>query len=150
MPAVEPGGGGASYPDGDYDVISSESTIETVGGIEIEEVEQVIARALPSRVVFPVRFSGGQFTADEVIYFLRRFAGYFNALAALPHVVGVETFQDMTASNELQDLMRITVASNSGRLTSSLVEAEVGRDLDALAADVAAQSATLSKIEGSH
>ena len=87
MPAVDPGGGGDEYPAGEYEVLSSETTVELLGVSDVLDVQQVTARALPSNVVFHVRFSGPQFTPTDVAYFLGRFSGYFNALSAIPNVV---------------------------------------------------------------
>ena len=150
MPAVDPGGGGDEYPAGEYEVLSSETTVELLGVSDVLDVQQVTARALPSNVVFHVRFSGPQFTPTDVAYFLGRFSGYFNALSAIPNVVGVTTFEDIDAAGQLQDMMQVTVRSDSGRMSSSLIEQSVGRSLGIMQEEVAQLVSTLDSIEAGH
>jgi hypothetical protein len=149
MPVVLPGDGDEPYPAGEYEVLASESTVELIGLTDVRDVQQVTARAIPSDIVYHVRFAGSEFTASDVPYFLGRFAGFYNALAAVPGVVGVSTFEDITAAGQLREMMQITVSSTSGRMSANIEEPDRLRTL-AFTADLVAQlRAKLDQIEAS-
>jgi hypothetical protein len=149
MPAVLPGEGDIAYPDGAYEILAGEKTIELVGLADVNDVNQVTARAIPSDIVFHVRFKGNEFSSANVIYFLKRFAGYYNTLAELPHVVGAQVYEDITAAGQLRDMMEVTVASTSGVLTTTITETGIGRSLDYMQQQVNAAAANLDAIEAS-
>lgn len=150
MPVIDPPEGGEEFPAGEYVVIRSSPDIELQGVSDTEDVQELLVRALPSNVVFTLRFPRDNYVPSIVDSLTAQFAGYFNALRAIPGVAGVSTFQDVNADDQIQDVMQITVRSDSGIQTFRFIEPQFGRRLDLVGADVAAKVAELNAIEAGH
>ncbi len=111
------------------------------------DVQEVITRALPSNVVFTLRFLPEAYVPTIVDSLRGQFAGYFNAMSEIPGVAAVTTFQDVDDAEQIQDVMQLVVKSTSGKSTFPLVETPFGRRLDYIADDVAAKRTELDRIE---
>lgn len=148
MAFEDAGGGPGGDLSGEWKHISSEPTVELVGGTQVQDVQEVVTQAIPSNVIFTLRFVP-EANVPTIVNSLRsEFAGYFNALAAIPGVAGVTTYQDLDGSDQIQDVMQLNVVSTSGRSTAPLVETQFGRNLEDMATEVAAARANLDAIEG--
>lgn len=101
-------------------------------------------------MIFTLRFLPEAYVPAIVANLTSSFAGYFNALAKLPGVSGVSTFQDIDDSDQLQDVMRIIVRSTSGITSFPIDEKQFGRRLDFLAPEIAAKVTELDAIEAGH
>ncbi len=150
MPTELPDSGGGQEFDGDYNTIKSGPDIELLGIDDVQDVQAVKLEALPSHVVFTLRFLPEGYVPSLVASLSRQFAGYFNQMAAIPGVAGVSTFQDVNDADVLDDVMRIVVKSTSGKQTFPIEEHQFGRDLDLIAQEVAAKVAELDQIEAGH
>lgn len=147
MPVEAPEPGGGEEYTGQWEHISAYPDVELSGVAGGEDVQAVVTRALPSNVVFTLRFLPEAYVPGIVSSLRSQFAGYFNAAVAIPGVAGVTTYQDVTASDQLQDVMEFVVTSTSGRSTFPLVVTPFGRQLALVAEDVAATRANLDAIE---
>lgn len=143
------GGGGVEFS-GDYDLISSQPTVEIIGAQDVQDVQEIVARALPSNVVFTLRFLPEAYVPELVASLTSQFAGYFNAAIQIPGVAAVSTYQDVNAADQLEDVMQFVVISTSGKSTFPLVITPLGRNLDLVAEDVAATRKNLDAIESGH
>lgn len=132
---------------GDFEVLAGESTVELIGATDVQDVYQVTARALPSGVVYHVRFPPAINDPESIRVILGEWATQYNALVALPGVVGVSTLQDVDAAGQISDVTDVTVRSNSGRL-SSTVEIKAFSVVDGNLTDLLAEAVVnLNKIE---
>lgn len=150
MPLLDPGTEGGTDYDGPYQILSNLPDVELVGVSDSVDVQRVTVRALTSRVIFSFALLPEVADLTSVNRFASHFAGYFDALAAIPGVGGISTFQDIDDSDELQDVMRIVVRSSSGRSAQAYIEPQFGRRPDYVALDVANIRAQLDAIDASH
>jgi hypothetical protein len=112
---------GDIVPPGPYAIDDSYRTIETLGGIGTRDVQQVIARALPSNVSFPLRvtltpalLAHPDAVVARVQEIAGRRSGYVANALEVPGVVGVYAIQEFTASNQQEDHWVLTIDSTSG------------------------------------
>lgn len=110
-----------NVPRAPYAVDDSYRTIETLGGLGTRDVQQVIARALPSNVSFPLRVTltpklladpGG--VAEAVSEIASRRSGYVAYALEVPGVTGMYAVQEFTPSNQQEDHWVLTIESTSG------------------------------------
>lgn len=137
------GGGGQEYS-GEYVTIDSYPDSELLGATNTRDVQVSVLQALPSNVVFSLRFTPEVFRSGVADSLKRQFAGYFNAMAQIPNVTGISTFQDINDADQIQDVMRIVVRSTSGITSFAIEEHQFGRNLDLIAEEVAAVVKTLN------
>lgn len=131
-----------------YEPLSSEHTVELLGSTDVQDVFQVTARAIPSGVVYHVRFPPVIQDPETIEVVLTEWATQYNALRNLPGVVGVGTLQDVDASGQLNDVTQITVSSDSGKLTQTIDDPNFGAVDDRVRAEVDTAVAQLNAIEG--
>lgn len=109
-----------------YEPLAGEHTVELLGATDVQDVYQVTARAIPSGVVYHVRFPPVIQDPTTVSVVLTEWATQYNALAAVPGVVGVSTLQDVDAAGQLNDITQITVSSATGRFTAVIEDPNFG------------------------
>lgn len=133
---------------GGYEILSSETTVELLGATDVQDVFQVTARAQPSGVVFNVRFPPIIDNPQSIRDILGEWAGWYNDLAALPHVAGLVNLQDIDAAGQINDVTQVTVRSTSGKTNYTITVP--GEDIGSPKAgdDVAAAVANLDALEG--
>jgi len=100
----------------DYEIVASQSTVEVLDGATAVNVIEISARAVPSNVVFSVRFPPAISDPASISGILAVWAGWYNELAATPGVVAVQFTQNINAANQLVDGMAVTISSTSGRM----------------------------------
>jgi hypothetical protein len=124
----DPGGGSTTVvsesdtvPRAPYAVDDSYRTIETLGGVGTRDVQQVIARALPSNVSFPLRvtltpalLANPAGVTEQVSEIASRRSGYVAFALSVPGVIGMYAIQEFTASNQQEDHWVLTISSTSG------------------------------------
>ncbi len=147
MPTADPEGGGGEELTGAWEHIDSYPSTELQGISKVIDVQEVITRALPSNVIFTLRFLPEAYVPEIVDSLRGQFAGYFNAMSEIPGVAAVTTYQDVDDADQIQDVMQLVVKSTSGKSTFPLVETPFGRRLDYITDDVTAKVAELDKIE---
>ncbi len=147
MANLPPEGGGGTEFSGEWEHIDSYPSTELQGATKVVDVQEVITRALPSNVVFTLRFLPEAYVSGLVTSLRSQFAGYFNAMSLIPGVAAVTTYQDVDDADQIQDVMQLVVKSTSGMSTFPLVETQFGRNLDDVAAEVKAKVAELDRIE---
>jgi hypothetical protein len=150
MANLLPDSGGGDAPVGAYRILDSGPDVELLGATDSRDVQFVLAQALPSNVIFTLRFLPEVFEPNYVAEVTGQFAGYFNAMKEIPGVSGVTTFQDVNDDDVLNDVMRIRVRSTSGATSFPIEDHQFGRRLDYVAEDVAAARANLDAIEAGH
>jgi hypothetical protein len=121
-----------------FESLSGEHTVELLGLTDVQDVYQVTARSIPSNVVYHVRFPPVIQDPESISVILSEWATQYNALSALPGVVGVGTFQDVDASGQINDVTQITVRSDDGRFTQQIEDPNFGAVDDRVRAEVAA------------
>jgi hypothetical protein len=121
-----------------FESLSGEHTVELLGLTDVQDVYQVTARSIPSNVVYHVRFPPVIQDPESISVILSEWATQYNALASLPGVVGVGTFQDVDASGQINDVTQITVRSDDGRFTQQIEDPNFGSVDDRVRAEVAA------------
>lgn len=131
---------------GDFEVLAAESTVELLGSTDVQDVYQVTARALPSGAVYHVRFPPAINDTESIRVILGEWATQYNALAALPGVVGVSTLQDVDASGQILDITEIVVSAPGGRITRTIEDRNFSYVSDAVKARVADTLAGLSAL----
>lgn len=110
-----------TVPRAPYAIDDSYRTIETLGGVGTRDVQQVIARALPSNVSFPLRvtltpalLANPAGVTEQVAEIASRRSGYVAAALAVPGVIGMYAIQEFTPSNQQEDHWVLTISSTSG------------------------------------
>lgn len=129
-----------------FETLSGEHTVELLGLTDVQDVYQVTARSLPSNVVYHVRFPPVIQDAESVSVILGEWATQYNALAALPNVVGVATLQDVDASGQINDITQITVSSDDGRFTQTIEDPNFGAVDNRVRAEIAAAVAQVNAL----
>lgn len=104
-----------------YAIDDSFRTIETLGGLDTRPVQQVIARALPSNVSFPLRvtltpqlLSHPDQVNAKVDEIASRRSGYVAFALGVAGVIGMYAVQEFTPSNQQEDHWVLTISSTSG------------------------------------
>lgn len=133
---------------GNYEVLAGESTVELVGATDVRDVQQITARAIPSGVVFHMRFTPAEYKPAIVQGLTSSFADQFNNLAAMPHVVGVATIQDIDGVGQIVDKLLITISSSSGKTSITRDDLHFTFDPSLLQNQIAETVANLDAIEG--
>ena len=123
--ASDSGGGAAGasdvVPRAAYAIDDSYRTIETLGGVGTRDVQQVIARALPSNVSFPLRvtltpalLAHPADVVEKVAEIASRRSGYVAFALSVPGIIGMYAIQEFTPSNQQEDHWVLTISSTSG------------------------------------
>jgi hypothetical protein len=80
--------------------------------------EQITAQAIKSGVYFLAQFPKNVYNAEGAVApFLNGLANGFNSYAIVPGVVAISAVQEITANNQLEDKIDVTVESTSGKST---------------------------------
>lgn len=133
---------------GNYGNVTSQLVTEVSPANTIQDTLEVTAQAVPSGAVFHVRFPPAINDSESIDVILTEWANQYNALAAIPNVGGVSTYQDIDANNQLVDVTQVTVTSASGKSSNVLTYPDFSVVTDAIRASVAATSAFLTSLEG--
>jgi hypothetical protein len=108
-----------------YDVLDSYRTVETFGGLDSQDVQRVIVRAVPSGVSFGVQFTANEATFNDPAALGRATAAiagpyveYVNTAMSTPGVAGVYSYDDFSASNTIETRWVVTITSTDGTLST--------------------------------
>lgn len=130
-----------------WEPLASQTVSEVISPTKIREVEQITARALPSRVVFYVRLPDILQDPVNTAEIVGLWADWINEVAATPGVVGVTWVQDIDTSDQLEDTIVLTVASSSGTLTADVTVRDIGPGSSTYKRQVDTARAALNQIE---
>lgn len=107
-----------------YTVLSGLTTTELVGATATQDVELYTVQAIPSGVVFYVRLlilpGFTEFEQSVFDSLAANLADLYNGIAAIPHVIGVSMYEDITPSNQITDRLVLTISSTSGKSSITL------------------------------
>lgn len=131
-----------------WEPIASETVTEVVTPTLTREVEQIVARAAPSGIVFYVRLPDILQDPVNTAEIVGIWAGWMNELGATPGVLSVSWVQDIDATDQVVDTLRTEVASSSGRLSATLT-LRTEDNVSTWQTQIAAARATLDQIEAS-
>ncbi len=114
---------------------------------EIRNVDQQAGRAIPSGIVYYVRFSSVIDDPENVNEIMGIWADWLNELNATPGVVSVTWVQDINASDQSVDTLTIVVdSSNDSFRTVTLNDVPTEESVSEWQARVASARAALDKI----
>lgn len=137
---------------GRFTVLSSQPTLNILGGGETEDAQQFVAQATQSGSVFTARIPLALYEARDFVSYtddvLEGRAVFLDILAAMPEVASVGIVQGVTAGDQLQDALQVTVVSASGRQTFTLPDIPFPTDLSDVQARIAAKAGELNQLEG--
>ncbi len=130
-----------------YEILASETVPEQVTPTLTRQVDQVTARALPSGIVFYVRYTSVIDDPENVHEIETIWAGWLNELNATPGVVSVQWIQDIDESDQVVDTLNITVDSSSGKMQTTLIGVPTEETVAQWQARVAAARKGLDAVE---
>lgn len=103
-----------------YTPLTSETTTEISPANTLIDVLSVAAQAIPSGIVFHVRFPPAINDPASVAGILSAWADEMNDINAQPGVVNVTWIQDIDANDQLVDRIAITIASDNGQMQQTV------------------------------
>jgi len=130
-----------------YDVLSGLTTTQLIGTTQTQDVELYTLQAKPSGVVFYVRIPADFLDSGLLDSLASNEAELYNAIAAIPHVQAVSMYEDITAANQINDRLVLTIASSSGRSTVTRDDQSFNLDPGYMAGVVAGIVGELDAIE---
>lgn len=104
--------------------ISSEPSIQTLGPNTIQDVQVFTYQAQPSGVIYTFQFGpwpNKNVDAATIKQTADGWADRWNSNFKQPGVVGISLAQQVNAAGNLEDVVYVTVQSDSGRSTSQIV-----------------------------
>lgn len=108
-----------------FAVVDSYRTVETFGGLDSQDVQRVIVRAIPSNVAFGVQFTANEATFNDPSLLARAtaaiagpYADYVNAALETPGVAGIYSYDDFNASNTVESRWVVTITDDTGNLST--------------------------------
>ena len=132
-----------------WEPVASETLPEQVTPTEIRNVDQVTGRALPSGIIYYVRFTSVIDDPANVDAIMSVWAGWLNELNATPGVVSVTWVQDINASDQVVDTLTIVVDSTTNALlTATLNDVPTEENVSQWQQRVADARAALDQIGG--
>ncbi len=132
-----------------WEPVASETVPEQVTPTEIRNVDQQAGRALPSGIVYYVRFSSVIDDPENVDQIMGIWADWLNELNATPGVVSVTWVQDIDSSDQTVDTLSIVVdSSNNSLQTVTLNNVPTEESVSQWQARVSSARAALDKIGG--
>ncbi len=111
-----------------YEFIAAEPTIQVLSPEVVRDAQRVTGRARQSGIVYSLPFApyptdptGQVIWTDALIdQQMALWAGYWDANAQVPGVVGISLSQDIDATGVLKDVALVVVSSSSGKSTAQL------------------------------
>lgn len=135
-----------------YIVLSSQPSLDTLGGGVTEETQQFVAQATRSGSIFTARIPMALYRAREFVSYtadvLEGRAVFVDKIAEMPEVASVNVVQGVTPGDQLQDALQVLVQSVSGRQTFALPDIPFPTDLADVQAQIVAKSRELDALEG--
>ena len=137
---------------GRFTVLSSQPTLNILGGGETEDAQQFVAQATQSGSVFTARIPIALYKARDFVSYtddvLEGRAVFLDILAEMPEVASAGIVQGVTAGDQLQDALQVTVQSASGKQTYTMPDIPFPTDLAGVQAQITAQAGKLNQLEG--
>jgi hypothetical protein len=98
-----------------YEVMTQRQTVEVASPTEVGDIVEVMVRALPSGIVFPVRQPAAAATPERIAQLSAYGTSVIEAAVALPNVQTLSIVDDLNPAGLLELYANVYVASNSGR-----------------------------------
>lgn len=130
-----------------FEILASARVSEYVSPTVSQDVLEVTARALPSGIVFYVRFPPVIDDPVNIAEITGTWAGWLNELNATPGVVSVSWIQDIDASDQIRDRLSVTIDSTDGRMQFTRDDIPLSDSVAQWQAAVAKTRAQLDAIE---
>lgn len=97
-----------------YSIVGQRPDTEFLGGTQTRDVVAVGVLTEGHGIYFETRIPASIYSSAQVKDYATGYTGTIESIASIPSVAGVQWTQVVTASQELQDALILTVTSDSG------------------------------------